>query len=52
MAGDAAGWLPESGFRFQLDLPVTRGNRMPTIDIDSNAALEEYLDRAEQRPAS
>jgi|SRR5215475_7765336 len=41
-----------SPVRFHLDLPVTRGDRMPTIDIDSNAALEEYLDRAEQRPAS
>jgi urease accessory protein UreF len=37
--------------RFRLDLPVTRGNRMPALDIDSNAALEEYLDRAEQRLA-
>ncbi len=32
---------------FRLDLPVTHGSRMPTIDIDSNAALEEYLDRVE-----
>jgi hypothetical protein len=36
---------------FWLDLPVTRGRRMPTVDIDSNAALEEYLDRVEQRRA-
>jgi hypothetical protein len=36
--------------RFRLDLPVTRGNRMPAVNIDSNAALEEYLDQAEQRP--
>lgn len=34
---------------FRLDLPVTPGRRIPTIDIDSNAALEEYLDRTEQR---
>jgi len=34
---------------FRLDLPVTQGRRMPTVDINSNAALEEYLDRAEQR---
>jgi hypothetical protein len=36
---------------FRLDLPVTRGRRMPTVDIDSNAAVEEYLDRVEQRRA-
>jgi hypothetical protein len=34
---------------FRLDLPVTHGRRMPTVDIDSNAAVEEYLDRVEQR---
>ena len=33
---------------FRLDLPVTHGRRTPTVDIDSNAALEEYLDRVEQ----
>ncbi len=33
---------------FRLDLPVTHGRRAPTVDIDSNAALEEYLDRVEQ----
>ncbi len=32
---------------FRLELPATRGRRMPTVDIDSNAALEEYLDRLE-----
>ncbi len=38
---------------FRLDLPVTHGSRMPTVDIDSNAALEEYLDRVEPgRPVS
>ena len=36
---------------FRLDLPATRGRRMPTVDIDSNAAVEEYLDRVEQRRA-
>lgn len=36
---------------FRLDLPVTQGRRMPTVDIDSSAALEEYLDRLEQRRA-
>jgi hypothetical protein len=35
--------------KFRLDLPATMGTRMPTVDIDSNAALEEYLDRVEQR---
>jgi hypothetical protein len=35
---------------FRLELPVTHGSRMPAADIDSNAALEEYLDRVEQRP--
>ncbi len=34
---------------FRLNLPVTRGSRMPTVDVDSNAAVEEYLDRVEQR---
>lgn len=37
---------------FRLELPVTHGIRMPTVDIDSNAALEEYLDRAAQRAVS
>lgn len=32
---------------FVLELPVTAGRRPPTVDIDSNAALEEFLDRAE-----
>lgn len=30
---------------FHLDLPVTHGRRLPAVDIDSNAAIEEYLDR-------
>ncbi len=36
---------------FRLDLPVTQGRRMPTVNIESNAALEEYLDHVEQRRA-
>ena len=36
---------------FRLDLPFTVGNRMPTVDIDSKAAVEEYLDRVERRMA-
>ena len=35
--------------KFRLDLPVTHGRRPPTVEIDSNAALEEYLDRVEQQ---
>jgi len=34
---------------FQLSLPVTQGRRVPNVDLDSNAAVEEYLDRVEQR---
>ncbi|MGI9004556.1 MAG: hypothetical protein ACR2GH_23375 [Pseudonocardia sp.] len=37
---------------FRLDLPVTRGTRMPTVDIDSAAAIEEYLDRSQCPTAS
>ena len=37
---------------FRLDLPTTCGRRMPTLDIDSNAALEEHLDRSEQASAT
>lgn len=37
---------------FRLELPVTQGRRMPTVDIDSNAALEEYFDRVEGRRAA
>lgn len=33
---------------FRLELPATCGTRMPTVDVDSNAALEEYLDRTER----
>lgn len=31
---------------FSLTLPSTQGRRPPTIDVDSNAALDDYLDRA------
>lgn len=31
---------------FSLTLPSTQGRRRPTVDVDSNAALDEYLDRA------
>jgi Arc/MetJ family transcription regulator len=41
---------PDAG-RFTLELPVTRGRRSPTLDVDSNTALEEYLDRSEQEAA-
>ncbi len=33
--------------QFRLHLPVTRGRRQPAVDIDSNAAVAEYLDRSE-----
>lgn len=34
---------------FRLDLPITNGRRMPTVDMDSSAALVEYFDGVEQR---
>lgn len=37
---------------FRLELPVTQGRRKPTVDIDSNAALEEYLDHGVRRAVS
>ena len=37
---------------FRLDLPAIHGRRMPTLDIDGNAALEEHLDRSEQASAT
>ena len=37
---------------YQLELPVTRGRRPPLVDIDSNAELAEYLDRAEVDPST
>lgn len=38
---------------FRLELPTTRGRRQPAIDVDSNAAIDEYLDRldADEPPA-
>ncbi len=44
--------LTESDNRsFRLELPITRGRQPPTVEIDSNAAVEEYLDRSERWPA-
>jgi hypothetical protein len=44
--------LTDSGApAFDLELPITRGERPPTVDVDSNAALDEYLDRAARDPA-
>lgn len=31
---------------FELELPATQARRPATVDVDSNAALDEYLDRA------
>ncbi len=33
---------------YRLDFPVTHGTRPPSIDIDSNAAIDEYLDRLDR----
>lgn len=33
---------------YKLDFPVTRGTQPPSIDIDSNAAIDEYLDRLDR----
>lgn len=35
---------------FRLELPATRGRRPPRVDVDSNAALHEYLDRHRGHP--
>lgn len=32
---------------YRFDFPVTHGTRPPSIDIDSNAAVDEYFDRLE-----
>lgn len=32
---------------YRLDLPVTHGRWPPALDIDSNAAVDEYFDRLE-----
>jgi len=32
---------------YKLEFPVTHGTRPPSIDIDSNAAIDEYFDRLE-----
>jgi hypothetical protein len=42
--------LASTGFR--LELPVTHGRRTPTLDVDSTAAIEEYLDRFERESGS
>lgn len=34
-----------SGSSYRLELPVTEGKRAPSIDVDSNAAIDEHLDR-------
>lgn len=33
---------------YRFDFPVTQGTRPPSIDIDSNAAVDEYLDGLER----
>lgn len=35
--------------RYRLDLPVTAGRRPPTIDVDSNAEIDAYLDATDAR---
>lgn len=30
---------------YSADLPVTHGTRRPTIDVNSNAAIDDHLDR-------
>lgn len=35
--------------RYRLDLPVTAGKRPPTIDVDSNAEMDAYLDATDAR---
>lgn len=30
---------------YRFDFPVVHGTRPPSIDIDSNAAIDEYFDR-------
>ena len=32
---------------YRVDLPVTHGRRQPSIDVNSNAAIDEHLDRDE-----
>ena len=32
---------------YRLELPVTPGRWPPAIDVDSNAAIDEYFDRLE-----
>lgn len=37
---------------YRLELPVTHGRRAPSVDIDSTASIEEYLDRADRESAT
>jgi predicted transcriptional regulator len=37
---------------YRFDFPVTQGTRPPSIDIDSNAAIEEYFDRRDWESSS
>ncbi|CAN5294386.1 hypothetical protein BH23ACT9_BH23ACT9_06910 [soil metagenome] len=34
---------------YRLDLPITDGRRPPTIDVDSNAEIDAYLDASDAR---
>lgn len=34
---------------YRLDLPVTEGRRPPTIDVDSNAEIDAYVDALDAR---
>jgi Arc/MetJ family transcription regulator len=34
---------------YRLELPVTKGRRPPTIDVDSNAEIDAYLDAHDAR---
>lgn len=35
-----------TGTPYHIELPTTRGHRMPALDVDSNSAIDEYFDRA------
>lgn len=37
---------------YRFDFPVTHGTQPPSIDIDSNAAIDEYLDALERGSGS
>jgi uncharacterized protein (UPF0262 family) len=40
---------PAADQPYRLELPVVDGRRRPTIDTDSNAEIDAYLDAAEAR---